>query len=110
MNDNATLGENNLSDRAPRGVSQARRRAPNPVRLRRDLEPVFPSSGEISHMSRTARLWQGARPLALGGLLVVLTGVTARSAEPPPLSQQLADLGRQVLARGDADQARTYFR
>src|SRR3954471_22416963 len=73
-----------------------------------DLEPVSPSSGEISNMSRTARLWKGAGPLAVGGLL--LSGVLVRAAEPPPLSQQLSDLGRQALARGAKAQAQTFFR
>ena len=36
-----------------------------------DLEPVSPSSGEIPHMSQTARLWKGVGPFAaLGGLLL----------------------------------------
>src|SRR4051812_50169900 len=59
-------------------------------------------------MSRTARLWKGAGPLAAGGLL--LSGALAWGAEPPPLSQQLADLGRQALAGGEPVQAQTYFR
>jgi hypothetical protein len=59
-------------------------------------------------MSRTARLWKGAGPLTLGGLL--LCGVLVRGAEPPPLSQQLSDLGQQALARGAAAQAQTFFR
>ena len=53
-------------------------------------------------MSRTARLCKGAGSVALGGLL--LTGVLVRGAEPPPLSQQLSDLGRQALARGETAQ------
>ena len=59
-------------------------------------------------MSRTARLWKGAGPAALGGLL--LSGVLVRGAEPPPLSQQLSELGRQALARGETAQAQTFFR
>src|SRR3954451_11479127 len=59
-------------------------------------------------MSRTARLWKGSGPLAAGGLL--LSGVLAWGAEPPPLSKQLADLGRQALAGGETVQAQTYFR
>ncbi|HMB06498.1 MAG TPA: hypothetical protein VKP69_22530 [Isosphaeraceae bacterium] len=58
-------------------------------------------------MSRTARRWKGAGPLALGGLL--LSGVVARGAEPPPLSQQIAELGRQALAQGETAHARTFF-
>jgi len=48
-------------------------------------------------MSRTARLWKGVGCLTLGGLL--LSGVMARAAEPPPLSEQLTTLGRQALLR-----------
>src|SRR4051794_15307504 len=59
-------------------------------------------------MSRTARLWKGVGSLTLGGLL--LSGVMARAAEPPPLSQQLTELGRQALAQGQAAQAQTFFR
>jgi tetratricopeptide (TPR) repeat protein len=59
-------------------------------------------------MTRTARLWKGAGPLAVGGLL--LSGALVRGAEPPPLSQQLSDLGRQSLARGETAQAQTFFR
>ena len=58
-------------------------------------------------MSPTARRWKGAGPLALGGLL--LSGVVARGAEPPPLSQQIAELGRQALAQGETAHARTFF-
>ena len=58
-------------------------------------------------MSRTSRLWKGAGPLTLGGLL--LSGVIVRGAEPPPVSQQLADLGRQALAQGETGHARTFF-
>jgi tetratricopeptide (TPR) repeat protein len=58
-------------------------------------------------MSRTARLGKGVGPLVLGGLL--LSGVVARGADPPPLSQQLADLGRQALAQGETVHARTFF-
>ncbi|MBV8315519.1 MAG: hypothetical protein JOZ53_11330 [Planctomycetaceae bacterium] len=58
-------------------------------------------------MSRTARLWKGVGALVLGGLL--LSGVTARAAEPPPLTRQLTELGRQALAQGEPTQARTFF-
>ena len=58
-------------------------------------------------MSRTARLWKGVGSLALVGLL--LSGVTARAAEPPDLSRQLTELGRQALAQGETTQARTFF-
>ena len=60
-------------------------------------------------MSRTARLCKGAGSLALGGSLL-LSGVVARAAEPPPLSRQLSELGRQALAQGQTAQARTFFR
>ena len=59
-------------------------------------------------MSRTARLCKGAGSLALSSLL--LSGVVARAAEPPPLSRQLSELGRQALAQGETAQARTFFR
>src|SRR3954447_24786536 len=64
--------------------------------------------GVNSIMSQTARLWKGAGPVVLGGLL--LSGALVRAAEPPPLSQQLSDLGRQALARGEMAQAQTFFR
>src|SRR3954454_24032247 len=79
-----------------------------PVAPMSNLEPVSPSTGEISNMSRTARLWKVAGPLAVGGLL--LSGVLVRAAEPPPLSKQLSDLGRQALAQGEGGQAQTFFR
>ena len=44
------------------------------------------------------------------GRPAALTGVLVRGAEPPPLSQQLSDLGRQALARGEMAQAHTFFR
>ncbi len=58
-------------------------------------------------MSRTARPWKDIGALALGGIL--LSGVTARAAEPPPLSRQLTELGRQAMAQGETSQARTFF-
>ena len=60
-------------------------------------EKVVYSCGEIANMSRTAHLWKGAGSVALGGLL--LAGGLVRGAEPPPLSQQLSELGRQALPR-----------
>jgi len=59
-------------------------------------------------MSRTARLWKGAGPFALGSVL--LAGVVVLGAEPPPLTQQLSNLGRQALARGETAQAQTFYR
>ena len=59
-------------------------------------------------MSRTARLCKGAGSLTLSSLL--LSGVVARAAEPPPLSRQLSELGRQALAQGETAQARPFFR
>ena len=58
-------------------------------------------------MSLTTQLWRGAGFLILGGAL--LSGVSAFGAEDPPLSTQLADLGRQALAQGAAPMARTFF-
>jgi hypothetical protein len=43
----------------------------------------------------------------LGGVL--LSGATTFGAEDPPLSKQLADLGRQALAQGAAPTAQTFF-
>src|SRR5436305_9185604 len=58
-------------------------------------------------MSRTARLWRGAGFLMLGGVL--LSGGSVRGADEPPLSKQLAELGRQALAQGAAPTAQTFF-
>ncbi len=61
-------------------------------------------------MSRTSRLWKGVGPLTLGGLLLS-SGVAALGAgEPPSLSRQLTDLGRQAAVQGKADDARTFYR
>jgi hypothetical protein len=59
-------------------------------------------------MSRTARLWIGAGPLSLGGLL--LSGALAVASDPPPLADQLSDLGRQALEQGREAQAVTFYR
>jgi hypothetical protein len=59
-------------------------------------------------MSRIARPWRIAASLALGGAL--LSGARASGAEDPPLSNQLADLGRQALAQGARDAAETFFK
>ncbi|MDX2038013.1 MAG: hypothetical protein SFX72_15300 [Isosphaeraceae bacterium] len=58
-------------------------------------------------MSRTARILKGVGPLALGSLL--LSGVAARAEEPTSLSAQLTNLGRQALAQGQSQQARTFL-
>jgi tetratricopeptide (TPR) repeat protein len=58
-------------------------------------------------MSRSARLWKGVGPWAIGGML--LSGALVRAADPPPLSQQLLDLGRQAHAQGREAEARTFF-
>ncbi len=58
-------------------------------------------------MSRTMRLWSGAGLLILGGVL--LSGVETLAADDPPLSDQLADLGRQALAQGATETAQTFF-
>ena len=49
-----------------------------PSRARRALALPFP---ETSIMSRTARLWKGAGPLTLGGLL--LSGAVALAGDQP---------------------------
>ena len=59
-------------------------------------------------MSRTMRLWSGAGLLILGGAL--LSGVQTLAADDPPLSDQLADLGRQALAQGATETAQTFFK
>jgi hypothetical protein len=54
-------------------------------------------------------LRKGLGSLALGSLL--FSCPSARAADPdPPLTKQLNDLGRQALAQGHADDARTFFR
>jgi len=62
-------------------------------------------------MSRTARLWRGAVPLAWGGLL--LTGALARAddpAPPPPLAEQLVGLARQAIDQGRPAEADQFLR
>jgi tetratricopeptide (TPR) repeat protein len=58
-------------------------------------------------MLGTTWLWRGVGPLTLAGLLV--TGVTVRGEDAPPLARQLTDLGRQALAQGHPAQARSFF-
>ena len=58
-------------------------------------------------MSRTTRLWKGAGLLTLGGAL--LSGVTARGDDGPPLASQLNDLGHQALAQGANVMAQSFF-
>jgi len=58
-------------------------------------------------MSRTARLWKGAGLLTLGGAL--LSGAATRADDAPPLAEQLTGLGRQALAQGANDMARSFF-
>ncbi len=60
-------------------------------------------------MISTARLWKSVGALALGGALLS-GGLAARAADAPPLSQQLAALGRQALQQGHTDQARKFYR
>jgi tetratricopeptide (TPR) repeat protein len=59
-------------------------------------------------MSRTARLWKGAGPLALGGLL--LSSAATLAGDPPSLSDQLTELGRQAQAQGRAGDALGFYR
>jgi hypothetical protein len=54
------------------------------------------------------RLWNGAGLLALAGVL--LSGVQTLADDGPPLSEQMADLGRQALAQGATETAQTFFK
>ncbi len=58
-------------------------------------------------MSRTTRLWIGAVLLTLAGVLV--PGVSTLAGDDPPLSEQMAELGRQALAQGATETAQTFF-
>ncbi|MDB5351891.1 MAG: thioredoxin protein [Planctomycetota bacterium] len=60
-------------------------------------------------MSRTARLWKGAGPLTLGGLL--LSGAVAMAGDPPapPLAAQLIGLGNQAKSAGRTADAARFF-
>ena len=58
-------------------------------------------------MCRAARVWRCAGFLMLGGVL--LSGISASGGDEPPLSDQLADLGRQALAQGASKTAQTFF-
>ena len=60
-------------------------------------------------MSHLTPFWRGVSTLTLGGLLTTVAGI-ARAGDPPPLSGQLTELGRQAQAQGDARQARDFFR
>ena len=60
-------------------------------------------------MSRTARLWKGFGPWALGGLLLS-GGSAAFAADGPSLSKQLVNLGQQAVAQGQTEQAKSFFR
>jgi hypothetical protein len=59
-------------------------------------------------MSRTARPWKGAGPLALGGLL--LSGAAIVADEPPSVPAQLLELGRQALDQGQPVDAAAFYR
>jgi tetratricopeptide (TPR) repeat protein len=60
-------------------------------------------------MSRTARLWRGAGPLTLSGLL--LTGASALADDPSPsLTGQLVLLGRQATDQGHPSDAVAFYR
>jgi hypothetical protein len=57
-------------------------------------------------MFRTARLWMSAGSL-LGG--VVLTSASALASDPPPLADQLVQLGRQAIDQKRPADARGFF-
>src|SRR3954451_20348717 len=61
-------------------------------------------------MNRRDRGWPGGLSSlwAMGGLLLV--GAMARGESPPPLADQLLDLGRQAVAQGAIAQAETFYR
>src|SRR5580698_7920479 len=71
------------------------------------IVPVTSFSWRVSNMFLTTQLWRGPGALILGSLL--LSGASTFGAEDPPLSTQLAELGRQALAQGAAPTARTFF-
>ncbi|HWE36146.1 MAG TPA: tetratricopeptide repeat protein, partial [Isosphaeraceae bacterium] len=63
-------------------------------------------------MMRTARLWKGAGPWALGGLLA-LAGLAARADDlekAPPLAKQLTQLARQAFGQGHIDDSLNFYR
>ena len=72
-----------------------------------DLEPVFPSCGEIPHMSRTARLRMVPGTLALGGLLLPASSSWRRAATAVATALR----SRPPRPRPGRDgQAQTFFR
>ena len=60
-------------------------------------------------MSRTARLWKGAGPLTLGGLLLSGAVALAGDPTPPPLADQLVTLGKQAKVQGKNADAAKFF-
>jgi hypothetical protein len=65
-------------------------------------------SGRDEAMKRRERAWRSGSRWSLGGLL--LAGAMARGESPPPLADQLLDLGRQASAQGATAQAETFYR
>src|SRR5258706_4907756 len=59
-------------------------------------------------MKRSDCGWRGHLWWPLGGLLIA--GAVARGESPPPLADQLLDLGRQAVAQGAIAQAETFYR
>jgi tetratricopeptide (TPR) repeat protein len=62
---------------------------------------------EIPEMNRTTRFWKGVGPLALGGLLFCAGAVNGDDTD---LAKQLSAAGRQALAQGRPDEARSLLR
>ena len=59
-------------------------------------------------MPRTSRLWKNVGLWTLGGL--VLSGGLVVQADTPSLADQLVGLGRQAVAQGKPDAARSFYR
>ncbi|MBI1832577.1 MAG: hypothetical protein HYR84_14140 [Planctomycetes bacterium] len=59
-------------------------------------------------MFRTARMWKGALPWTLGGVL--LSGAWTLAGDPPTLTEQLLGLGRQAQNQGRKTEAASFFR
>ena len=58
-------------------------------------------------MIRSARLWKGAGPMTLGGLLLI--SAAAMAADPPALSDQLIGLAKQAKREGRRAEAARFY-